>query len=170
MLRWRCFSCMGALGGGAGQDQVNRGCHHQQVWEWGGEWKYSWGCLLAAGVHFCQFKVAHKRRVSVLPKAVPYETELQTYTYVKMSVYTFSLSLFLPAYMLTLCPYNEHRSTNSAGAVYHLTYCLPLSLLCTVGKQWILEVGYSRAFVTLPQGPIHPLRPLGSVELFSEEY
>lgn len=160
----------GALGGGAGQDQVNRGCHHQQVWEWGGEWKYSWGCLSAAGVHFCQFKVAHKRRVSVLPKAFPYETELQTHSYVKMSVYTISWSLFLPTYKLLLCPYTKHRSTNSAEAVHHPTSRLARCSFCTVGKPLVLEVGYSPAFVTLLQGPIHPLWPLGSLELFSKEY
>lgn len=80
------------------------------------------------------------------------------------------LSLFLPAYMLPLCPYTKHRSTNSAEAVHHVTCRLPLSAHCTVGKPLVLEVGYSRAFVTLPQGTIHSLWPRGSVELFSVIY
>lgn len=83
--------------------------------------------------------------------------ELQTYSYVKMSVYTISQSLFLPAYMRPLCPHTKRRSTNSAEAVHHSTRRLPLSSLCTVGKPLVLEVGYLRAYVTLPQGPIHPL-------------
>lgn len=109
------------------------------------------------GVHFCQFKVAHKRRLSILAKAFPYETELQTYTYVKLSVYVVSWSLFRSAYKLLLCPYTKRRSTNSAEAVHHVKCRLLLFSLCIVGKPLVLEVGYPRAFVTLPQGPIHPL-------------